>query len=200
MKRLFTAIKIHPDPGFLKSYRNLRSALYHEQIKWVEEHNIHVTLHFFGETEEQIIVRINTVLEKLAAETKPFTLRLSGLGIFGSSYAPRVIWTGIGPGQPLLHIMQMLKTDLMKAGFETDRQNLVPHLTLGRIKSLRDKTLFQRVLSNYKNIISVDEQIQEMILFESKLLPTGPVYSIQQSFPFSKKNPDDQPGHSGEAR
>ncbi|MCK9421103.1 MAG: RNA 2',3'-cyclic phosphodiesterase [Bacteroidales bacterium] len=199
MKRLFAAIKIHPDSGFLKNYQEMKTALCHEQIKWVEERNIHITLHFFGETEDTKAVLINSVLRKLAEKTNPFSIRLSGFGLFGSSYSPRVIWAGIEPGQTLQAIMKELKIDLGSAGFDFDRQNLVPHLTLGRIKALRDKKYFQRIFAQFKDTPSIYEQINEIILFESKLQNSGPVYSVQQSFILGKKNsPGSFPADPGE--
>lgn len=185
MKRLFAALKIHPDKSFLDSFSNLRSSLQHEQIKWVEEENIHITLKFFGETDEREIPRIGSVLTSRAANTNSFGISLQTLGIFGSSYAPRVIWTGIEPNAELTLLMRALHGDLVAAGFVSDRQNLIPHLTLGRIKFLKDKILFQRVIEKFKRMYSKPETIEEIILFESILRREGPEYNAVGRFPFA---------------
>jgi len=186
MKRLFAAIKIFPDPEYLKKYQELRSILHHEQIKWVEEKNIHVTLHFFGETEERRMFVINSVIGNLAEKTEPFTLRLSGLGLFGSSYSPRVIWTGIESGCDIAAIMKELKTMLSNNGFDTDRQNIVPHLTLGRIKMIRDRRFFQQTIDSFNDIVSIPVTIKEIVLLSSKLQSMGPVYAVEKSFLLQK--------------
>jgi 2'-5' RNA ligase len=85
--------------------------------------------------------------------------------------------------------MKRVKSGLAASGFETDRQNLVPHLTLGRIKMLQDKILFQRIIERYKDLLSKDEMAGKMILFESILKPSGPVYIVQQVFPFKHQSP-----------
>ncbi|MDP1621794.1 MAG: RNA 2',3'-cyclic phosphodiesterase [Bacteroidales bacterium] len=186
MKRLFAALKIHPDAGFLAKYAELRSVLRQEQIKWVEDRNIHITLKFFGETEERKIPEIGAELKKRAAVTSSIDLRLTGLGIFGSSYSPKVIWVGIEPYIELSDLMKNIHADLKTAGFEPDRQNLVPHLTLGRIKFLKDKILFNRAIDQYRVISSSFLHVGEVILFESILRHEGPEYIVLQKFPFIK--------------
>ena len=186
MKRLFAALKIQTDDRFLASYRKLMSELRQEPIKWVEEHNIHITLKFFGETDERRIPGIVEMLRRRATETTRFSLRLKGLGIFGSSYAPRVIWVGLEPYTDLVKLMKNVHDDMAGLGFERDRQNLVPHLTLGRVKSLRDKVLFQRTLDRYRDLSSEERVMQEIILYESVLRPQGPVYTALERLPLLK--------------
>lgn len=189
MKRLFAALKISPDAGFLSSYRNLKTALHHEHIKWVEEYNIHITLKFFGETDERKIPGICSVLKGRAETTPPVLLQLAGSGIFGSSYAPRVIWVGIEPYGQISLLMQNIHCDLTAIGYEPDRQNLVPHLTLGRIKVLRDKILFHSILDKFSTIASSPILIREIILYESILRREGPEYVELDKFPFKKELP-----------
>lgn len=185
MKRLFAAIKITPDKKFLSEIHSLETSLRYERIKWVEDHNIHVTLKFFGETEEKKIPGITLALRKAASETAPFLLCLRQLGIFGSSYDPRVVWIGIEPYQELVSLMKRIQAELKPLGFEPDRQNLVPHLTLGRIKNLQDKQLFQRTIDQYKSISSGQFHAGSFILFESILKKEGPVYKALETFQLS---------------
>ncbi|MCX6269188.1 MAG: RNA 2',3'-cyclic phosphodiesterase [Bacteroidetes bacterium] len=187
MKRLFTALKINPDAEFLAKYHELMMELRHEQIKWVEEKNIHITLKFFGETEDRKIPEICSVLEKRATATLSMDFKLAGLGIFGSSYAPRVIWVGIEPYSELSLLMKNIHQDLISVGFDPDRQNLVPHLTLGRIKFLKDKVIFNRTIDRFKSVSSSLIPIREVVLYESILHREGPEYIALGKFSFIKK-------------
>jgi 2'-5' RNA ligase len=54
---------------------------------------------------------------------------------------------------------------------------------------LQDKVLFQRVIERYKDLSSAGEMAGKMILFESILKPSGPVYTVQQAFPFKHQSP-----------
>lgn len=187
MKRLFAALKIQPDPEFISRYRLLKQEMRNEPVKWVEEHNIHITLKFFGETEESRIPGISRVLANVASQRGPLSFRLKGLGVFGSSYAPRVVWAGIDPYEPLAGLMKDVHRDLRSEGWEPDRQNLVPHLTLGRIKSLRDRIFFQRTLDRYRDLTSLPVTPGTIILYESILRKEGPLYTPAGTYPFRKK-------------
>jgi len=170
--------------NFLKSFRELRTTLGHESIKWVEEHNIHVTIKFFGETDERQIPSISETLRQVSQNTPELKFSLSGIGIFGSKYQPRVIWSGIEPPGPLARLMKVAQLEFEKSGYTSDSQNLVPHLTLGRIKYLKDKILFQKIINKYTLITSETISVNKCILFESVLKREGPEYRVLGKFPF----------------
>jgi 2'-5' RNA ligase len=184
MKRLFIAIKVTPDEGFLIGFRELKRDLRHERIKWVEENNIHITLKFLGETDEKLVPAIAATLRNTAGDFARFSFSLTGTGIFGSRYDPRVVWCGIEPYKQLQDLMKRIHQDMGLHGFEPDRQNLVPHLTLGRIKFLQDKQLFQSVLEAHRDIQSDPVHAKEFILYESILKKEGPVYIDLERFRF----------------
>ncbi len=186
MKRLFVAIKILPDPEFLNEITRLRYSLSREKIKWVEEKNIHITVKFLGETDDRLIADILSISAKIADLTTSFSFQLSGLGVFGSSYKPRVIWVGIDPYDKLMAIMKRARLEFESLGYPIGRQNLVPHLTLGRIKSLQDKLSFQKKIDALKDISSQPLSADRLILYESILHPTGPEYVTIETFPFQK--------------
>jgi 2'-5' RNA ligase len=178
MKRLFVAYKIIPDQGFLSGFRKLKSLMHIQQVKWVEENNIHITLKFLGETEEQKLTLIDEILRSRASQQSGLTVRLTGLGVFGSRHDPRVIWTGIEPYEALALLMKEMREDFIPAGYPADRQNIVPHLTLGRIRQVRDRILFQQSLDQYRNLVSEPIKLEKIILFESILRREGPLYKI----------------------
>jgi RNA 2',3'-cyclic 3'-phosphodiesterase len=185
-KRLFAAIRISPDVNLLDQLHQLEQHLSHERIKWVEDHNIHITLKFFGETDEDKIPEIEDVLKRVAEENHAFGFRLHSLGVFGSKYDPRVLWIGIEPYEHLVELMKDLNARLDNIGYEPDRQNLVPHLTIGRIKQIKDKQGFQKIIENFREIRSKEMSTTGFILYESILKKEGPVYHALNTFQFSK--------------
>lgn len=186
MKRIFAAVKTEPGENFIRSYGELRSRLIAEPIKWVEEHNIHITIKFFGETEENLIPAISETLGMIAQNCPVVNFKLKGIGLFGSKYQPRVVWAGVDPPGPLACLMQTTQKEMEKYGFKNDSQNIVPHLTLGRIKDLKDKQLFQKVINSYREIHSDPMKISECILYESILHREGPQYISLGKFPMGK--------------
>ena len=182
MKRLFAAVKIHPSPEFLKIYNDLRSGLKFADIKWVKPDIIHVTLKFFGETEEGKIPEISKVLKEVAARHDRFSSELVNVGIFGSSYDPRVIWFGMQKAEPLKALGEDVLKSVERIGWERDRQNFVPHLTIARIKHVPDKKLFQAMIDRHKNAFIQEVSVAEFHLYESILQREGPIYRVLTTF------------------
>ena len=176
MKRLFVAIKIHPSARYISVFNEITTSLRHERIKWVEPENMHLTLKFFGETDEKQIPAISKAMETAVEKLKPFTLRISNTGIFGSRYDPKAVWFGIEKNAALELLVKNLFGELENCGWDQDRQNFVPHLTIGRIKELKDKPLFQQIISKFNTVEIQEENVIEIILYESILRREGPLY------------------------
>ena len=177
MKRLFAAIHIVPDERFLSIYSKLKHQLKEEKIRWVKPENLHITLKFFGETPIEKIDVINKVLENISINHLSFKIQLQETGIFGSRYKPRVIWFGVGENEQIASFANELRRELDKVGFLLDRQNFVPHLSLGRMKVVRNKVAFQQAIDSVHNVFVQEIKVNSISLFESKLLPTGVVYN-----------------------
>jgi 2'-5' RNA ligase len=182
MKRLFVAIKIRPDENFMKTYIALRHALQLEKISWVKPDNFHLTLKFLGKTPEEKLPVIKKVLQQVTVKYQPFTLTLAGTGIFGSSYKPRVLWFGIEKNDTLWQLGEEVLHALDSEGFKRDRQNFVPHLTIGRIRQVKQKKPFQEVLSRHRNDFLQHVLVDKIILYESLLQPGGVVYQPLMTF------------------
>jgi len=176
MKRLFLAVKIHPSARYISLFNEITASLSHERIKWVEPENMHLTLKFFGETDEKQIPHIRQAVDGAVAKSKPFTMKIANAGIFGSRYDPRVVWFGIEPEEELDYLAQNIFEELEKCGHERDRQNFVPHLTIGRIKEIKDKPLFQKIIGGYNTVEIQEENVTEITLYESILRREGPLY------------------------
>ena len=182
MKRIFAAIRINPVDQFVRIYEDLKSSCPLDKIKWVELENIHITFQFFGETDERKIESIKELLAKIADTHSSFSLNINDVGIFGSSYKPRVIWFGIEKSEQLISLAADVLDQVQSLGFVRDRQNFVPHLTIGRIKFIEDKKRFQEVISRYESIEIQEQKVDQFYLIESILRQQGPEYKILESF------------------
>ena len=182
MKRIFAAIKIHPDEAFMNIYMGLKIACKHDRINWVDPDNIHITLKFFGETEVSRIPEIKDHLEQIASGFQSFEIHLEDAGVFGSIYKPRVLWIGIKENEMLKKMGQEVLDKMDKIGFKKDRQNFVPHLTLGRIKYTDNKQQFFDIVGKYKDVKIKSELVDRFYLLESKLSSSGPTYTVLDTF------------------
>lgn len=186
MKRLFAAFKVTLDKEFFMMYRTLKAQLSEESIKWVEDYNIHITIKFLGETPDKKIGEICEILKSRSELTPEFSIEFSNLGIFGSRYSPRVIWLGVEPYTELAGLIKNLQVDLRMIGYQIDSQNVVPHLTLGRIRFINDKQRFQKILDNFSGWRSQLYTFDRMILYESILHQKGPEYLEIEKFALQK--------------
>ena len=186
MKRLFIAIKIEPDPLFIAIYTELTANLRYENLRFAEMKNLHLTLRFIGETEENKIPDIDRMLNKTAETAKSFMLNINKTGIFGSSYNPKVLWFGIDPDEHLTLLHAAIERNLSKVGFYPDRQNFVPHLTLARIKKLKDLKLFQKIVGAFREKEIMQQDVPSFSLIESILMKEGPIYNTLNSYSLQK--------------
>ena len=181
MKRLFLAIPINTENnGFAPLVNDLRHRLSHEKmINWVRPTNIHLTLKFIGETPPKDEPRIIEAVSKVVENHHSFTMDFNRTGIFGARYAPRVLWLGMQQTpEELLKLEEDVLTAFDNIGYQRDRQNFVPHLTLGRIKDLCEKQYFQKVVQAIEQKTYIHQEVNEIILFQSILRPDGAVYKV----------------------
>lgn len=187
MKRLFVAIHLQPAETLLSLLKLLKSKLQADQINWVRTENMHLTLKFLGETPEQKIPSMAELLLHSAQKNQPFHLQFDRTGIFGSRYDPRVIWLGANSvPNNLLQLAENVLDSMDQIGFARDRQNFVPHLTLGRVKRLTDRNYFQSVVQAIPQQVYLDAEVQQFILYESILRREGPLYREIQRFDLHK--------------
>ena len=106
------------------------------EVRWVDPASLHLTLAFLGELDDARFEAATQTARPVAGVHAPFTLRLAGLGTFGSARSPRVIWVGLaGEKARLLALRAALTDDLAARGFPREERPFSPHLTLARIKT-----------------------------------------------------------------
>jgi 2'-5' RNA ligase len=176
MKRTFVAIKVHPGEKMLEILDWFKHHLALEKIKWVDPAVMHITIAFLGDTDERIIPSVSDLIKQTALNHPSFELFFKGTGLFRNLHDPRVIWIGTEANPILQSIKTELDNDLSKFGFEKETREFRPHLTLGRIKYLKDRSALEEAIHLYKDQDIQKEQISELIYFESILKPEGPEY------------------------
>lgn len=183
MKRLFVAVKVEPENELLEQYQRFRKWFKSDRITWVEEKNLHMTLKFIGDTPEEKIPLIHDTLQSVASHHSAFDAAIKGAGIFGSEYKPRVLWFGVGDSW---NKVSGLATDIIgaleEAGWENDRQNFVPHLTIGRIKYIRQRKKLSEKVAKVQQQHFQDIHIDAFHLIESRLSQDGPTYHILKTY------------------
>ena len=147
-------------------------------VKWVEPHNLHVTVRFLGEIDEPQRRTVESLTARVASRTAPVPVRLSHVGAFPSLRAPRVVWVGIEEGrEPLLRMAEQLEEELVRAGFQQEARAFEAHATLGRVRSARRRTELVERLTQFAWPSAPEPFVADhLTLFHSALSPSGPTY------------------------
>jgi len=182
MKRIFIAIKIDPGNNLLRIHSSLKSVLGSERIKWDDPEKIHLTLAFLGDTEEERIKVAGLMLKQTCSGFGEFSFNLSGTGVFKDYRDPRVIWIGIEPSEKLNKLNADIRRGLTDTGFKTEDRPFKPHITIGRIKFIKDPEALRSTLEPYQSGFIQEVQVSEVILYESILKPSGAEYRIAGKF------------------
>jgi RNA 2',3'-cyclic 3'-phosphodiesterase len=182
MKRLFIAVRTTPDNNFTKLYSSLRNELAGESIKWMIPENIHLTLVFLGNTDEHRIPDIERILKSVCNRTQNFEISLKGFGVFKNISDPRVAWAGLYHSDKLATLQGLIAGALSEAGISIQDKPFVPHVTIGRIKGIKDQDRFKMTMLKYHITDIQRVQVKEVILFESILKEEGAVYKQVSAF------------------
>ncbi len=151
-------------------------------VRWVKTDDIHLTLKFLGDVEEERIAEIGGCIEHCVQAISPFPLAVRGLGAFPSDHSPQVIWIGAADESGSLSRMQRtLEDGLSRLGFKKEKRPFSPHLTLGRLKSPRGKDAVRRALAEFKNADCGSCTAEAVCLFKSELKLGGAVHTRLKS-------------------
>ena len=153
--------------------------------KWVKPANIHLTVIFMGNIDEEDIPGIISKIDNVACLYKNFDISLGGMGLFPDLRRPRIIWLGLdGETDRLSSLRNDLQKSLESFGIKQERRPFNPHLTLGRFrKPVKDRALLNKIIDEYGNIGGPEEKLCELVMFKSELKPGGAVYTRIHSWP-----------------
>jgi len=134
---------------------------------YVEKHNLHITLHFFGEMNQKdthdIISKLKTI------EFSKFETELTEIGTFPSWDYIEVIWIGVKDK----YIKELkIRIDSVLGVKNT---KFHAHITLGRVKFIPDKSQFNKKVKDIK-IENMKFVINAYQLKKSELTSKGPIY------------------------
>lgn len=151
-------------------------------VRWTRPGTMHLTLHFFGEIDEEKLEKARAVVVSIESLFPPFSVTLSGVGAFPSEHRARVFWLGVHSDK-IAELHDILSARLEQAGFACDRRPFRPHLTLGRSRGRNLKA--GHILSQEVDTVAGEMTVDRLVLFESELRPTGAVHRPRQTIHFT---------------
>jgi RNA 2',3'-cyclic 3'-phosphodiesterase len=148
-------------------------------IKFTSSDDVHVTVEFLGDLNEEQIEAVKKIIARAAASHSVFEYILKNFDAFPDFFRPKVLViktedkSGEGSG-----IQKKIHDGLDKLGLIiNDNRSWQPHLTVGRVKAeWSGADNFRRL-----PVKNISWPVEKIILFESKLSQAGPEY-----FPISE--------------
>ncbi len=187
MLRLFLAVDMDES---LKQYvgslvEPLRKA--GADVKWVQADNLHVTLKFLGDVEEERVDIVADTARRSVGAYEPFDIGLGEVGTFPPAGRPRVIWIGIeDSGGQLARMSRSLEEAFAELGFPAEERPFKGHLTLGRVRSPKGVERLQPLLARATTPAAKRMSVDKIMLFKSVLTSAGPIYSVLEKVYLTK--------------
>ena len=143
----------------------------------------HVTMKFLGEGDhdlEALTGVVESALEDAAVD--PFEARFEGLGVFPSMDYISVVWLGVEAGdEELTRLHEALERETTDLGYDAERHDFTPHVTLARMDHAAAKEDVQHYVREEHPEVGT-RTVEELRLKESTLTPEGPEYETVETF------------------
>lgn len=173
--RGFIACEIKSTPQILALEQEIKKI--GADVKLVEPENIHITMKFLGDTDEHVIDDIERIMKESVHDIKPFSIVLKGTGVFPNQQYMKVLWIGIIDNGVIGTIAQRIDGKLEQLGFSREHREFSPHLTIGRVKTAKNKDRLLKVIENHASDEFTLQEIRSISLKKSDLTPQGPIYT-----------------------
>ncbi len=174
--RTFVGLPVKVGDGVLEARQELLNSLDGERISWVDPARYHVTLRFIGNTEISVVGKIGDSLLKEVEFPRKTHLQLQHLGSFGPRRNPRVIWIGFEETPLFESLKHDVDRVLGACGIAEAGQSFRAHLTLGRVRSLKDPGGFYRTIERMKERFEDRILFDRLVYYRSEPGAGGPVY------------------------
>lgn len=145
-------------------------------VKWVGPDNIHLTIKFLGPVDPGRVAAVAARLDAITATDRPVAASLAQLGAFPDAHRPHIIWCGLEFADDAAEtVWRETERVMTMEGFAPERRGFTPHLTLGRVRSMRriDACIG---LVGQTAIVRQPFVSDRLSLVRSDLTPLGPVY------------------------
>lgn len=179
MPRLFVALI---PPASVRTELAEFAALPLTGVRRTPADNIHLTLRFIGDTDDEKTERFATSLTRVRVE--PFILPVGGAGLFPSRGPAKVLWAGVGNGHTRLYqLRKQVDEALLTVDPGLAMPGFHPHFTLGRLDETLGSKELARFLETHAAFEAPPFRVTEFHLMASELTPgRAPVYRTVRSF------------------
>lgn len=184
-KRMRTFVAIELPEAVRASLGRLRDLLRRSRAhaSWVNTDNMHLTLRFLGEVDEESLESLGARLRDSCAQYAALTMFVRGTGVFPNTRRPSVVWAGLeAVSGDLMGLQAAIETAAQAIGLPPETKPFHPHVTLARIRDPRQIGDLLERIEAAQSLATDDFPVRAVALFSSELRPAGPVYRRLREF------------------
>jgi len=148
---------------------------------------LHLTLRFLGDQDEDAAARIDAALHM--ATVSPMPLQVQGVGRFRGRQGA-ILWAGMAESAPLHALFEAISAALETVGIAPERRRFWPHLTLARCRPEVPERVLRDWLAAHKDLSLPPWDAGRFVLFESFLERQGARHEARAVYPAAGVSPD----------
>ncbi len=191
--RTFIALDLPKE--IIKEIQGIQEVLKKQNLftgKFTESENLHLTLKFLGEVEEDKIEEIKKKLKEIKLDG--FYCEIGEVGVFTRSFI-KIIWIKLN-GKGIFDLQKKIDEKLVDL-FEPE-ERFMSHLTIARVKHVSSIVKDQNFSLEKKDLLDYLKSVKpkksrffcnKFYLKKSELKPEGPVYEDIERYCLKKQEP-----------
>ncbi|HEV8369661.1 MAG TPA: RNA 2',3'-cyclic phosphodiesterase [Pyrinomonadaceae bacterium] len=144
---------------------------------WSRAENIHLTVKFFGDVQQNSVARMANAAARTVENLSAFEISIAGTGAFPKTSQPRVLWIGIDDlTGKLAELHEQFEKECATEGFPKEGRRFRPHLTIARIRKPEGARAVAE-LNQTTGFESISLTVNELVVFRSELSSKGSTYT-----------------------
>lgn len=147
--------------------------------RWQSREQLHLTLRFIGEVDNQTAILLDEVLAGIHAPA--FEMQLRAVGQFGGNHM-HALWAAVRKNEALEHLQRKVDSAIRRIGQPQDAHKFTPHVTLARLRHPEPAKAVEW-LTQHALYTSPEFTVGAFQLYSSKLTSDGSIYRIEQNYP-----------------
>jgi 2'-5' RNA ligase len=130
-----------------------------------------LTIKFLGEISDDLLPKVRERLSQI--RFAPFMAHIGPIGVF-TERVVRTVWVKVEPSEPLFALHTLVDECLLPLFSPDDRFS--PHITLARVRELKDRKAFLQSLSSI-HVEPIPFRIDRLMFVQSTLTASGAIHT-----------------------
>jgi RNA 2',3'-cyclic 3'-phosphodiesterase len=131
-----------------------------------------------------MITPLVEVLQAVAAETRPFAIRVQGVGVFPNLNQPRIVRVGI-LSRELKELSVRVDRVAVQCGFHSESRPFTPHVTTARLRKARHWKAIRQAVGDPAILVFDSSTVEHISIYRSIKEGKARIYEEIASFPLA---------------